>query len=296
MPRVSSTPPRLRPPPVRALARVARPVSRLARRLAGHDPSGAPGPTSAEVIPQARPFTGGSGSVGVLLLHGFTGSPYSMRAWAEHLVADGFRVTLPRLPGHGTTWQELNRTDWTDWYAAADRAFVDLERQCEQVFVAGLSMGGALALRLAEQHGDRVAGLALVNPCINIADPRIKVSRLLSAIPSLPGICNDIARPDVSEFGYDRNPLRALHSQTKLWADVRGGLHQVTQPTLVYASRVDHVVDPSSLALLRAGAATPELEVVTLERSYHVATLDYEADLIFCGSADFFRRHVGGRA
>ncbi len=247
-------------------------------------------PTSATVHPEAAPYAGGSGAFGVLLCHGFTGSPYSMRPWAQHLEAEGFRVSVPRLPGHGTTWQELNRTAWTDWYAAVERAFVDLTRRCEQVAVAGLSMGGALALRLAEQHGDAVAALALVNPCINIADPRIRLSRVLSVLPSLPGIGGDIAQPGEGEFGYSRNPLRALHSQTRLWADVRANLHRVSAPTQVYWSRQDHVVDPSSLALIRAGIRTPDLEVVTLERSYHVATLDYDAEIIFRGSADFFRR------
>ena len=231
----------------------------------------------------------------MLLCHGFTGSPRSMRPWAEHLTAEGFRVELPRLPGHGTNWPELNHTEWTDWYATVERAFLTLAGECEQVFVAGLSMGGALALRLAAQHGPRVAGLVLVNPCINVTDPRLKVIRLLSALPSFPGIVNDIARPGQDEVGYDRLPLRALHSQTKLWADVRAHLGQVDQPVLVFASRVDHVVDPSSLALIRAGVTSAELEVVTLERSYHVATLDYDAEDIFRGSAGFFRAHVGER-
>jgi len=253
-------------------------------------------PTSATVVPEAAPYAGGSGDVGVLLCHGFTGSPHAMRPWALHLEREGFRVDVPRLPGHGTSWQELNRTSWTDWYSAVDRAFLALSRACGQVFVAGLSMGGALALRLAEQHGDQVSGLALVNPCIHIADPRMRLLRLLRVLPSLAGIGNDIAMPGQDESGYDRNPLRALHSQTELWSDVRAGLHRVRQPTLVYWSRQDHVVDPSSLELLRAGIGTPDLEVVTLERSYHVATLDYDAETIFRGSAEFFRRHVGDRA
>ncbi len=262
----------------------------LLGRLTGFGRPAGPPPTSAVVRPEAAPYAGGSGPFGVLLCHGFTGSPYAMRPWAQHLKAKGFRVAVPRLPGHGTTWQELNRTEWTDWYAALERAFVDLSRQCEQVAVAGLSMGGALALRLAQQHGDAVAALALVNPCINITDPRIRILRVLSVLPSLAGIGNDIAKPGEGEFGYSRTPLRALHSQTHLWADVRANLHRVSVPTQIYWSRQDHVVDPSSLALIRAGIRTPALEVVTLERSYHVATLDHDAEVIFRGSADFFRR------
>ena len=268
----------------------------LLGRLTGYGRPAGPPPTSAAVGPQAEPWAGGEGRDGVLLLHGFTGAPYSVRPWAEHLAVEGFRVSVPRLPGHGTRWQELNRTEWTDWYAAAERAFVDLTRRCDRVAVAGLSMGGALALRLAEQHGDAVAALSLVNPCIAIADPRIRLSRLLSVLPSFPGIADDIARPGEGEFGYPRIPLRALHSQTRLWADVRAHLDRVTAPTQVHWSRQDHVVDPSSLALLRAGLRSGRLEVVVLERSYHVATLDYDAEVIFRGSADFFRRHVGDRA
>ena len=106
---------------------------------------------------------------------------------------------------------------------------------------------------------------------------------------------DDIARPGQDEAGYDRLPLRALHSQTRLWADVRAHLGQVDQPVIVFASREDHVVDPSSLALIRAGIASAELQVVPLDRSYHVATLDYDAEDIFRGSAEFFRAHVGER-
>ena len=255
-------------------------------------------PTPA-VLPGAEPFdlpgSGPDARTGVLLVHGFTGTPMSMRPWGEHLAAQGFTVRCPLLPGHGTSWQDCNSSTHDQWTTAVERAFDDLAGRCDRVFVAGLSMGGALALRLAEQHGDAMAALSLVNPCINIADPRIRFSRLLSVVPSLAGIADDIAQPGQTEFGYTRNPLRALHSQTLLWADVRANLHRVTAPTQVHWSRQDHVVDPSSLALVRAGVRA-ELEVRTLERSYHVATLDYDAEDIFRSSADFFRRHVGDRA
>ena len=89
-----------------------------------------------------------------------------MIGWARHLEAAAFQVVVPRLPGHGTTWQECNQTSWTDWYAELDEAFSMLSARCEQVFLAGLSMGGSLSLRLAEQHGAAVSGLVLVNPAI----------------------------------------------------------------------------------------------------------------------------------
>ena len=242
------------------------------------------------IHPDARPYEGGDGPIGVLLSHGFTGSTKAMIGWARHLEAAGFQVLVPRLPGHGTTWQECNQTTWTDWYACVDEAFSVLSTRCEQVFLAGLSMGGALSLRLAEQHGAAVSGLVLVNPVINISDPRMRALPVLRLIPSFGGIVNDIAKPGQDEWGYDRLPLRALHSQTFLWADVRRNLDRVDQPLLVYRAIHDHVADPSSVRLIKAAVRSSDQIYIELQRSYHVATLDYDAEDIFDGSVAFFRR------
>ncbi|GAB3697986.1 alpha/beta hydrolase [Mariniluteicoccus flavus] len=251
----------------------------------------------AAVARHATPYAGGDGEAGVLLCHGFTGSPTSMVAWAKHLEADGFRVRVPLLPGHGTRWQDMNLTQWEDWYAAVDAALRELSRECSVVFVAGLSMGGALALRLAEQHGDAVRAIALVNPCIGLTDKRLLALPVLSRfVPSIAGISDDIAKPGVSEYGYRRTPLRALASQMKLWETVRGDLAKVDQPILLFRSVTDNVVDASSADLIRSGVASDELSERLLHRSHHVATLDHDADDIFRESAEFFRRHAGARA
>lgn len=250
-------------------------------------------PAAAPVEPAALPYAGGPDEgVGVLLCHGFSGSPRSMRPWAEHLAGAGFRVLLPRLPGHGTSWRELNVTGWADWYATVERALLDLAGATGRpVFAAGLSMGGALALRLAQRHPDLLAGLVLVNPVISITDPRIRVLRLLRHVtPSLGGIAGDVAKPGVDEGGYRRTPLHALYSQSLLWAMIRADLPTVRLPLLVYRSRQDHVADPSSVALLRTRTSSTDLTFRTLERSYHVATLDHDADAIFAESVDFFTR------
>ena len=122
------------------------------------------------VLPGAEPFQADGGDVAVLLVHGFTGTPQSLRDWAEHHAAAGLTVRLPRLPGHGTRWQELNRTRWPDWYAAVERELLALAASGHRVVVGGLSMGGALALRLAQEHPDHVAGLVLVNPAVLYED------------------------------------------------------------------------------------------------------------------------------
>ncbi len=243
--------------------------------------------------PLARPLSLDGGPAGVLLVHGFTGSPASMTPWARHLAAQGFTVRVPRLPGHGTTWQEMNRTRWEDWYAEVERALDELRSRCDHVAVAGLSMGGALALRLAEQRTSDVDAIVLVNPAVNIVDRRLVALPVLRhVVRSLPGIGNDIKKTGVDESGYDRTPLHALWSQTRLWADVRANLHRVSQPLLLFRSAEDHVVDPSSARIILAGVSSAVAVEEILVDSYHVATLDNDAERLWEQSAGFIARHT----
>src|SRR5260370_3590178 len=141
------------------------------------------------VMPGAEPFTHVGGTTGVLLWHGFTGSPQSLRPWAEYLAEAGLSVWLPRLRGHGTTWQEMAHTRWEDWYAELDRAFDELRARSEEVFVMGLSMGGCLALRLAELRGPGISGLGIVNPSAAAATRLFMLAPALKfGVPSLQGI------------------------------------------------------------------------------------------------------------
>ena len=144
-------------------------------------------------------------------------------------------MRLPRLPGHGTRWQDADHAPaGTDWYGEVERAFDDLRGRCDQVFVMGLSMGGTLALRLAEQRPDEVAGLVLVNP--SVLTQRKDVSCLLPVlrlvVPAFPGIGSDIKKPGVTEHAYDKAPLKAACSSRELWKTVRADLASVRQPLL----------------------------------------------------------------
>lgn len=246
------------------------------------------------VMPGAEPFAADGGEVGVVLSHGFTGTTQSLRPWAEHLAAAGLTVRLPRLPGHGTRWQDLNDTRWQDWYGEVERAFDDLRGRCRQVFAMGLSMGGTLVLRLAEQHPADVAGIVLVNPLLGTERKDVKYALpvLHRFVPSLPGIASDIRKPGSTELAYDRTPLKAMHSLTQLYREVVADLAGVTAPVLLFRSRVDHVVDPLSARLLHAGACSTQVSEVILEESYHVATLDHDAPAIFDGSLEFVRAHT----
>ena len=153
------------------------------------------------VLPGAEPLDVPGGPVGVLLSHGFTGTTQSIRPWAEHLAAAGLTVRAPRLPGHGTTWQDMGTTTWQDWYDELERAFDDLRRRCESVFVMGLSMGGTLTLRLAQLRADEVAGIVVVNSSLASERRDATLAPLLSRVlPSLPGVGSDIKKPGVTEL------------------------------------------------------------------------------------------------
>lgn len=244
------------------------------------------------VLPGAEPIDLPGGPIGALLSHGFTGTTQSMRPWAEHLAAAGLTVSAPRLPGHGTRWQDMNATRFSDWYGELERAFEDLQARCDSVFVMGLSMGGTLALRLAELRPSDVAGLVLVNASLGTDRKDAKLAPVLSkVVPSFPGIGSDINKQGETELAYDRIPLKAAASLQKAWPVVCADLSKITCPVLVYRSRVDHVVPPVSGELLLKGLAGGTVQERVLEDSFHVATLDNDAPTIFAGSVDFVRAH-----
>ncbi len=227
--------------------------------------------------------------MGVLLCHGFTGCPQSLRPWGEYLAEAGLTVSLPRLPGHGTSIAELARTRWEDWFATVERSLLELADECDHVFVAGLSMGGTLALRLAQTHSDLVRGLVLVNPSLYGDQFALKALPVLRfVLPTFPGPLSDIRKEGVAETGYPTMPLSALYSLTRLWLITQRDLPRLAAPILLYRSAVDHVVGPLSGRRLLADAPVLVSEEI-LTDSYHVATLDSDAPAIFAGSLDFFR-------
>lgn len=248
-------------------------------------------PGAESIRHSSRPGGWGEGPK-VLLCHGFTSSPLSMADWAADLAEAGYQVSVPRLPGHGRTWQELNRTCWQDWYDRVERELLEMSDQAQTpIAVGGLSMGGALALRLAIQHPSRVQALLLVNPAVLITDPRLKALPVLRRIlPTLKGLASDIADPSRHEPGYARMPLNALASSVDLFRDVEANLPRVSAPLLMFRSRTDHVVPAASPRRVLDRVSSRDVSDVLLENSFHVATMDYDAPLIFSSSRDFLER------
>ncbi|MHB8244703.1 MAG: alpha/beta hydrolase [Acidimicrobiales bacterium] len=232
---------------------------------------------TAEILPGCEPFSSSNGPNGVLVLHGFTGSPQSMRALAEAFADAGLSVELPLLPGHGTSVDDMVPTRWEDWFGAVEQAHQALAAHCDRVAVAGLSMGGTLALALAQRHAE-LAGLVLVNPLVEPAAEsfvEMMCGVLESGTDRFPGIGSDIAQPEKTESAYDATPIEPLLSLMEAARTVEAELSSVTCPILLLSSRSDHVVPPSSGDVLVAGVSGP-VERVYLERSFHVATLDYD--------------------
>ena len=249
--------------------------------------------SSPAVLPEAEPMSHlGSTSTGVLVIHGFTGNPSSMRGIAEAMVALGHHVEMPRLPGHGTTIDDMVTTRWSDWTGEVRAAHGRLAKRVDQIVVVGLSMGGALTLWSGFELS-KVSGLVAINPATTPqAGPVLDMIQEMvdDGTEIAPAIGNDIADPDQTESSYDGAPLRPLLSFMRDGlAPMTDRYGELTMPLLLITSRQDHVVEPVNSEHLAVNYGG-DVEHVWLERSYHVATQDYDAADIERMTGDFVAR------
>lgn len=248
----------------------------------------------ADLIPGAEPWSHAGGPHGALVLHGFTGNPGSMRGLAEALAAAGFTVELPRLPGHGTTVEDMIPTGFPDWLATAEAAYADLAARCEKVVVVGLSMGGSLTAWLGSDHPE-IAGLVCINAIVSEPEGMKEAVQAMVAegVDRFPGIGSDIAQPDVVESAYADTPLAPLLTLFDAAAEFDERLGRISSPLLIVTSPQDHVVPPENSDLLAARATGP-VERLTAERSYHVVTMDYDKDEVEAATVAFARKVTAG--
>jgi carboxylesterase len=226
--------------------------------------------------------------IGVLLLHGFLGSPASIAPWAQGIHSAGFTVSAPRLEGHGTDWHDLAQTTWSDWYLSAEEALLELKKSCEQIFVAGFDMGGALALRLAQIRGSEIEALILLNPSIGDEGRFGKVIPLLkNFIHSVKNSQSATAAPDSPADTYSRIPLKAYGSLQKLWKRVTEDLYLVDIPMLICYSENDQTVSPISSEIIMDEVYSPIIREVVFEKSLHNVAHDFEAQELIDESNEF---------
>lgn len=248
----------------------------------------------ANLIPGAEPTSYEGGPDGVLVLHGFTGNPGSMRGLAERFAGAGFTVDLPLLPGHGTVVEDMLDTGWDDWAAHAEARYAALADRCERVVVAGLSMGGALTAWLGSEHPE-IAGLVCINAVVSVpAGMREAVQEVLATgADRFAGIGSDIAEPGVVETAYAETPLAPLLTMFDAADNLGDRLSRITSPMLIITSRQDHVVPPENSDLLAAAVSGP-VERIWCERSYHVVTQDYDREIVFDAAVDFATKVTAG--
>jgi carboxylesterase len=246
-------------------------------------------------LPGAEPFAASNGPHGVLVLHGFTGCPQSMRPLAEAFADAGFSVDLPLLPGHGTAVADLVPMRFADWFAAADVAYQELAARCDRMVVAGLSMGGTLTLHLARRYPE-LAGAVVINPLV--APPAesfrdVLTGALAAGVEVAPAIGSDIKKEGAAELAYDGAPIEAVLSLFDAVAEMAEHLEEIRCPVLLLQSRDDHVVPGESGDLLVDRVGGP-IERVWLEESFHVATLDNDQHELEDRAVAFAQKSVAG--
>jgi carboxylesterase len=249
-----------------------------------------------KVWEDAQPFRFEGNSTGVLVIHGFTGCTQSMLPYGKALAARGYTVLGPRLPGHGTTVEDMASRKYTEWTAETERALQELCGHCAPVFVTGLSMGGTITLTLAAHFGDKITGIIPIN-ALALTEPLLRLAPILKyLLKTRPGVGSDIKRPEGKESCYDQVPLPAVPELTALLKVMRAGLPGVRVPALVIASRQDHVVkEPANAEYIMANLGSKDKKLLWLENSYHVATLDNDAEFIFEQAAQFIERRAGSQ-
>lgn len=247
-----------------------------------------------------KPFLLGEGGNAVLLIHGFTGTPYEMKEFGEYLAGRGFRVHAPLLPGHGTSKEDMIKTDRTDWIRGAEQGLrLLLEEAPENLFVSGLSMGGTLTLYLGATHPE-VKALAPICAAVYIQDwrarfllPILKYFFRYSPFSAEPVDILDKSLLDdpvakEARSRYDRPAVSCAVESLTFLREAKEKLTDINQPILIIQARKDGLVPPSNAEYIYQNVSSPDKRILWLENSAHVATMDYEKQTLFKETADFF--------
>lgn len=240
------------------------------------------------VVRGAEPFSFDGGDDGILMLHGFSGSPASLRPMGEWFAEQGPSVVGVRLPGHGTDLRDFASRRWPEWVAAVEEAFDELRVRSSRVVVFAQSFGAALAVHLAAERPDDVDGLALLSPYL--FDARllvVPVARLVKRRSKAVG--DDIARPGVTELAYPEVPVPAIVTMAGFLKIARRDLARVTSPALVFAPGHDHTIPRSNPRKVLEALGSARKELVECPNSYHVISLDHDAPMVQTRILGFLR-------
>jgi len=242
-----------------------------------------------EEMETARPFfrkgEGKAGRTGVLLVHGFTVTPANFRQFAEALAQDGYTVSVPLLPGHGTRPEDLVGVRWEQWLEAVAAAHDKLQETCGAVFVAGISLGGALALQLARAR-QTIRKLFLLAPAVYpLPILEAAVRWLLPWLRRLGlrywmHVAGDVKRRDGFELGYGKTALDGLSELVASMRSTQRILPEVTTDVLIFQGRTDHEVPAKRALLILQRLGSRNKGLVWLENSFHEIPRDGDAPLV----------------
>ncbi|WP_175614822.1 alpha/beta hydrolase [Piscibacillus halophilus] len=241
------------------------------------------------VLEGAEPFYFEGNNIGILVSHGFTGTTQSMRPLGVALAEEGYTVCGPRLKGHGTHYEDMEKTTYQDWIQSIEEGYQWLKERCDTIFMAGLSMGGTLTLYMAENYPE-LKGIALINAAIEI--PTMEEVKQSQDIRFLDAIGSDIKKPDVKELAYEKTPVQSIKEILKFMEEVKANIAKVNAPALILVSDEDHVVPPDNSQLIYEKINSDDKKLVPLKNSYHVATLDNDLQLIIDEVLGFVKNRI----
>ncbi len=252
---------------------------------------------NVNILPEGRPFSHtGDKNIGILFIHGFTGMPESMRDIATYFAERGYHIELPRLSGHGTdNWRNMEGVTYKDWEQDVENAFLKLKERASSIFIVGLSMGGTLTLYLAEKYPDEIKGIILINPAIFVHDKMVKWVPFLKYFMFVhPGIGSDIKKDGVFEPAYKKFPVTSAYELYRLTEEVRKDLSKVISPLLMMASEHDHLVPIIDKKHIYGNVSSTVKDILVLENSYHVATIDNDQEKIIEGIENWISKNKDG--
>jgi carboxylesterase len=202
-------------------------------------------------------------------------------------------VRVPLLPGHGTVPEDLNKVKWQEWPAKVQFELSELRKSCDAVFLVGLSMGGGTVLNVAASVDNDLAGLILVNPMIHVKGVPVELAFFLSRFQKMrTSVGDDIKRPGITEWGYDALPTRGIHQLLKMLRITRANLGKITVPVQLFHSVDDHTLPVTNTEIILDELGSTNKTRIELVNSYHVATMDYDQELIFQNSLTFIEANT----
>ncbi|HHW37882.1 MAG TPA: alpha/beta fold hydrolase [Bacillales bacterium] len=244
--------------------------------------------TKYEVIPGAESFYIKGNDIGILLIHGFVGTPQSIKFVGNQLAEKGFTVYAPRLKGHGTHSNELEGTTFHDWLTELEQAYYKLNSICSHVFIAGQSMGGVLSLILANKVNP--AGIITINAAFSV--PGYELYKDEDDLKYVHEGKPDIKDDSVIEITYPSIPVHAIKQLFGLIDLGKDSLSHITSPLLLFKSLDDHVVPAESTDYVYHNVSSWSKQIVGLTNSYHVATMDFDKFTIVNQTANFIKETV----